>query len=159
MKQIHYEDNIFFMHSFIKTLHLGLSLEVDHEQFANMLLTNIFLVNDGLSNMCNMIIANRYMIKRVELLRSLMRATTQFIELLDLCRQTKSLPSDATQHKKMENCHTIQAENMETIAEELRNTSHGDYGGAVVSEQEYSSLIHNPFDAQDEPLPKNKKRR
>lgn len=80
--KIHYEDNVFFLTSMIKTLKAGMSLDIDPEYFMDKVIEDIFFIDSALSRSFISLKSNPYLIKRAEHLRSLLRAKKIYIDFL-----------------------------------------------------------------------------
>ena len=46
--KVHYEDNLFFLHSILRTLESGLRLDIDPEYFKDKILEDIFFIDASL---------------------------------------------------------------------------------------------------------------
>jgi hypothetical protein len=82
-EKIHYEDNIFFLNSMVKTLKNGLSLDVDPEYFIDKVIEDVFFIDSTLARVFASLKENPYLIKRTDHLRSLLRVKKVFIDFLE----------------------------------------------------------------------------
>jgi hypothetical protein len=79
---VHYDDNLYFLHSMIKNLSGGLALDIDAEHFQNKITEDIFFIDETLDLIAAALKAQEYLIRRGEYLKSLLRAEKSFAEML-----------------------------------------------------------------------------
>ncbi len=80
--KIHYQDDLYFLHSLIRQLDSGLRLELDAEFFWDKILEDVFFVDATLLRLFARLKDNDYLIHRVEYLRNLRRTGTAFLDFL-----------------------------------------------------------------------------
>lgn len=80
--RVHYEDNLFFLHSMIRTIDAGLRLDVDSEYFRDKILEDIFFVDATLLRVYSSLKENALLINRSGHLRALRRTTGAYIDFL-----------------------------------------------------------------------------
>lgn len=82
-RKIHFEDDIFYIVSFLKNLKDNLKLNIDKNFFLDKVVEDIFFVDSTIKKIYTILNQNKQMIHRFEHLHSLLRAKKQFIRLLD----------------------------------------------------------------------------
>ena len=80
--KVHYEDNLFFLHSILRTLESGLRLDIDPEYFRDKILEDIFFIDATLMRTFSSLKDNSYLINRAAYLRSLRRTVRAFAEFI-----------------------------------------------------------------------------
>ena len=80
--KVHYEDNLFFLHSILRTLESGLRLDIDPEYFKDKILEDIFFIDASLMRTFSALKENGYLINRAAYLRSLRRTVRAFADFL-----------------------------------------------------------------------------
>lgn len=81
--KVHYEDNLFFLHSILRTVESGLRLDVDQEFFQDKILEDIFFIDATLMRLFSSLKEKPYLISRVTYLRSLRRTIVAFSDFLN----------------------------------------------------------------------------
>ncbi|MDR2589316.1 MAG: hypothetical protein LBC67_07810 [Spirochaetales bacterium] len=81
--KIHYEDNIFYAESLLKTVKNGLLLEIDPEYFRDRLKEDILFAGSILDCMYSSLKSNSRLIKKNDYFRGLLRAKRNLAALLD----------------------------------------------------------------------------
>ncbi len=80
--KVHYEDDLFFLHSVLRTVEAGLRLDVDQEFFHDKILEDIFFIDATLMRLFSSLKENPHLINRVTYLRSLRRTIVAFSDFL-----------------------------------------------------------------------------
>jgi hypothetical protein len=80
--KVNYEDNLFYIHTFVKTLRGGMQLELDADYFRDKVVEDIFFVDRTLGQIYEALRTNNYLINRRDHLRELMRVKRGFADLL-----------------------------------------------------------------------------
>ncbi|MFW5643042.1 MAG: hypothetical protein ACOCYQ_03360 [Alkalispirochaeta sp.] len=80
--KVHYEDNLFFLHSILRTLEGGLRIDIDVEYFKDKVLEDVFFIDSTLLRTFSSLKENGYLINRVSYLRSLRRTVRAFTDFL-----------------------------------------------------------------------------
>lgn len=80
--KVHYEDNLFYLHSILRTLDSGLRLDIDPEYYKDKVLEDIFFIDATLMRTFSSLKNNGFLINRSSYFRSLRRTVTAFIEFL-----------------------------------------------------------------------------
>lgn len=80
--KVHYEDNLFFLHSILRTLESGLRLDIDPEYFKDKVLEDIFFIDATLMRTFSALKENGFLIHRASYLRSLRRTVRAFTDFL-----------------------------------------------------------------------------
>ncbi|MFP4373718.1 MAG: hypothetical protein ACLFPO_05270 [Spirochaetaceae bacterium] len=80
--RVNYDDNIFFVHTMIKSLRAGLTLDVDPELFKDKALEDIFFVDSTLMKILSRLRDSPNLIRRAEYLKAMLRAENTFLVFL-----------------------------------------------------------------------------
>jgi hypothetical protein len=80
--KVHYEDNLFFLHSILRTLEAGLRIDIDAEYFKDKVLEDVFFIDSTLLRTFSSLKENGFLINRVSYLRSLRRTVRGFTDFL-----------------------------------------------------------------------------
>lgn len=141
--KVHYEDNLFFLHSILRTVESGLRLDVDTEFFRDKIIEDVFFIDATLMRMFSSLKENTYLINRSSYLRSLRRTVVAFSDFLEQFSrgdlgfaETVSAYSDrlTTAH----HAHYAVRKEIDTI---LDRDEIDDETSSVVSSQEYGFLL------------------
>ncbi len=81
--KIHYEDNLFFLHSILRTIEAGLRLDIDPELYRDKILEDVFFVDAMVMRVFVSLRENERLINRTGYLRSLRRTVTAYSAFLD----------------------------------------------------------------------------
>lgn len=81
--KIHYEDNLFYLHSILRTVESGLRLDIDPSLFRDKILEDLFFVDSMIMRMYSSLRENDRLIQRTTYLRSLRRTAGAFTLFLD----------------------------------------------------------------------------
>jgi hypothetical protein len=77
-ERIHYEDDLFFLNTYIKGLKDGFTLDIDPDFYLDKVVEDIFFIDATLDRIFSSLRENVHLIKRSEYLRSLMRTKQAF---------------------------------------------------------------------------------
>lgn len=81
--KVHYEDNLFFLHSILRTVESGLRLDVDTDYFRDKIIEDVFFIDGALMRMFSSLKENPYLINRSSYLRSLRRTVVAFSDFIE----------------------------------------------------------------------------
>lgn len=81
--KIHYEDNLFFLHSILRTVEAGLRLDINVEFFGDKILEDVFFVDAMLLRTMAALKENDQLVNRTAYLRSLRRTVTAYSSFID----------------------------------------------------------------------------
>lgn len=141
--RIHYEDDLFFLHSMLKTLDSGLRLSIDPEYFRDKVLEDLFFIEGLLMRVFAALKDNTMLLRRATYLRSLRRTVVACIELVSRMIDGdlgQGIVTDAY-HEKL---HSVVL-NHEQIVREidgiLDSSGPEERTNDIVSSEEYSYLL------------------
>jgi hypothetical protein len=85
-----YEDSIYFLQSLIRTIADGIALDVDPNMFREQIGDTIVFIDGGLRRISQMLVENRFLIRRIDYLRDLLRVKSDFEQLVDSLRHERT---------------------------------------------------------------------
>jgi hypothetical protein len=143
--KIHYEDNIFYLETLLKTVKKGISLQIDVEYFREKMLEDIFFLGSSLGRMYASLKTNSHLIKKTDYLRSLLRAKRDFTELVESILE-KKLPLAASLEAgfpRLKICRAEQAQDIGEIRAHLENSAREEAAcrSDVISGEEFRFLL------------------
>lgn len=144
-KKIHYDDNLFYIREIIKSLKRGYSVEIDNEYFGDKITEDVLFVDAALRRMCSNLMENDQMIKRPEVLRSLMVSIVQYLEVLDLIL-SKTISASFFQEQfmtKFSEIRSYQQDELAGIKKTLLSVDSAISSEDLVSQEEFGLLLHN----------------
>ncbi len=143
-KKIHYDDNIFFLDTMIKTVKSGLSLDIDPEYFIDKVIEDLLFLDGTLLLIFSSLKGNLYLLKRAEYLRSLLRGEKNFLDLVDAILE-KKIPFSEHLTPLFDKLRTLRAEHLQACQEMKRlltESREEPYPGAdVISPTEFHLLL------------------
>ena len=142
--KIHYDDNIFYLDSMVKTVKSGLSLDIDPEYFIDKVIEDILFLDSALLRTFASLKANFYLIKRVEHLRGLLRTDRNFLDLIDSVLERKFAFSSHLEpffekFRVSRSEHLAASGDMKRLLEESREES--SHGEDIISPAEFHFLL------------------
>lgn len=78
-----YDDDIFFVQALVKSLKAGLTLEIDADLFRDKVIEDILFADGTLARIYQSLDTNRFLVRRAEYLRDLLRAKRAFADFLE----------------------------------------------------------------------------
>ncbi|MDA3951600.1 MAG: hypothetical protein PF508_20500 [Spirochaeta sp.] len=141
--KVHYEDNLFFLHSILRTLESGLRLDIDPEYFKDKILEDIFFIDASLMRTFSALKDNGYLINRAAYLRSLRRTVRAFADFLLRLNAGELGVSDIFNAHQDRLASTLSAHQrvMREIDAMLDQLAPDEEASDVVSSQEYDFLL------------------
>ncbi len=82
-EKVHYEDNLFFLHTEIVCLQNGMKLSIDNNFFASRIVDHIFSIDRILNQHYELLQENRCLIRRNDYLHSIKRIKSRLAELIE----------------------------------------------------------------------------
>jgi len=150
--KFHYEDNLYFIHSMVRTIDTGLRLDVDPEYFRDKILEDILFIDATLLRVYSSLKENTLLINRTGHLRSLRRtmgAFTDFLKrLLDGEVELGDIV-DTYRSKLTATLHTQERIRSELDAALERDPA-DDETSDTISSQEYGFLLADGDDGNDD---------
>ena len=148
-EKVHYEDNLFYLHTEITNIQNGLKLSIDREFFASRMLDRIFAIDDVLSRHYELLKENPYLIRRNDFLFSIQKLKTKFSKLIETAEEKKTFFSDQDMERfpelkrkmalHLEDVQKIRREITEKLASTSEDTS-------SLSTNEYELLMQSDED-------------
>ena len=139
---INYEDNIFFAHSLIHTLKAGLELEIENDYFGDKVVEDILFLDRTLSQLYEQLNKNHFLIRRTEMFRKLLHASSALLNVLQRCLEG-SLNIAATARSRLRTCRGEQQAILDAILSELRQDDRNEVSKDVVSSAEFEFLLRD----------------
>jgi len=148
-EKVHYEDNLFYLHTEITNIQNGLKLSIDSEFFASRILDRIFAIDDVLTRHYELLKENPYLIRRNDFLFSIHKLKTKFSKLVETAEEKKSFFSEED-YKRFPELKRKMAAHLEDvqiirreITEKLMNTTED---VSSLSSNEYELLMQSDED-------------
>jgi len=148
-EKVHYEDNLFYLHTEIMNIQNGLKLTIDREFFASRMLDRIFAIDDVLSRHYELLNENPYLIRRNDFLFSIQKLKTKFSKLIETAEEKKTFFSEQDMERfpelkrkmavHLEDVQKIRREITEKLASTSEDTS-------SLSTNEYELLMQSDED-------------
>ncbi|SIQ07082.1 hypothetical protein SAMN05920897_103109 [Alkalispirochaeta americana] len=142
--KIHYQDNLFFLHSIIRTVESGLRLDIDPEYFRDKILEDIFFVHAVLQRKHRVLQEQEQLINRTTYLRALRRTALAYKAFLSLILEGETAFQDAFA-PYLERLATIKEEEEALLREVEAHLDkvepEEDSSSSIVSSEEFSFLL------------------
>lgn len=150
--KIHYEDNLFFLHSLLRTLDAGLRLDIDEELFGDKILEDIFFIHSAVSKVASSLRSHEHLIKRTSYLRSLRRTIAAYAAFLErvLGGTTGTESIVETSEERIRSTLAEHQKNLREIDALLDEIDPDRETDSVVSTEEFSFLLaEDPSEEKD----------
>lgn len=148
-EKVHYEDNLFYLHTEITNIQNGLKLSIDSEFFASRIVQQIFAVDAVLNRHYTLLRENPYLIRRNDFLFSIQKLKTKLAALIEFAEEKKGFFSEKDSERfpelkrkmasHLEDVQSIRRE----ISENLRNSTEDN---SSLSSSEYELLMQQGED-------------
>lgn len=141
--KIHYQDNLYYLHSLIKTLESGMKLDIDGEYFTEKIVEDLLFIDASLMQVFSSLKDNAVLVGRLGYLRALRRTVNAFIALLESIA-AKALPfasSLTVYQEKIASTARGQQRARAEIDAILDNPAEQNQHEELVSEQEFNGLL------------------
>lgn len=99
-EKIHYDDNIFFIRSLIRTLHDAIRLNVDSEYFADKILKDILFINTSIQKVYGSLKNNSLLIRRNVYYHSIMKLKKAYVQFLNELNSTDGRFRNTFEHMR-----------------------------------------------------------
>ncbi|MDA3956624.1 hypothetical protein [Oceanispirochaeta sp.] len=148
-EMVHYEDNLFYLHTEIINIQNGLKLSIDKEFFASRMISQIFAIDAVLNRHYDLLKENPYLIRRNDFLFSIQKLKTRLSKLIETVEEKKSFFSekDAERFPELKRkmaSHLADVQNIrKEISEKLENSTED---ASSLSTSEYELLMHSTED-------------
>lgn len=141
--KFHYEDNLYFLHSMVRTIDAGLRLDVDAEYFRDKILEDIFFIDATLLRIYSSLKENALLVNRTGHLRSLRRTIAAFTGFLQRLLEGEMTLGDLVESYRSKLSATLHTQ--ERVRSELdvaleRNPADEETSDTI-SSQEYGFLL------------------
>lgn len=145
-KKIHYDDNLFYIREIIKSLKKGFSVEIDNDYFMDKVIEDIYFIDAILRRLCANLFEHDQLIKRPEVLRSVMVSITQFIEALEIILDKPGADSffQSQNLSKFRDITVYQKDEQQRIKKILIGVESSLESDDQVSKEEFDLLLHEP---------------
>jgi hypothetical protein len=150
--KVHYEDNLFFLHSILRTIESGLRLDIDPEYFKDKILEDLFFIDATLMRTFSSLKENEFLINRASYLRSLrrtLRAFTDFLGSVTAGRLGAAEILEAYQDRLLSTLETHRKVILE-IDSILDRLEPDDEASKVISMEEYGFLLSRSDETDSE---------
>lgn len=149
--KIHYEDDLFFLHSILRTLESGLRLDIDADFFSDKVLEDVFFIDATLMRLFSSLTDNPYLINRASYLRSLRRTVVAFSDFLEQFADGSLGMRDLTEsyHERLTSARQTYQKVRRDIDQILDQDSSDEESSSLVSTQEYDFLLAADSDGED----------
>ncbi len=141
--KVHYEDNLFFLHTMVRTIESGMKLDIDPEYFRDKILEDIFFIDAALLRIYSSLKENSLLVNRSGYMRSLRRTIHAFVDFL------KKILDGEIQHDKLADTYHAKLstslhthERVQTELESsLERSDVYEESSDTISSQEYGFLL------------------
>lgn len=149
--KIHYEDNLFFLHSILRVVESGLRLEIDMEFFRDKILDDLLFIDAMIMRMNTALRENEHLLHRITYFRSLRRAITAYTVFLDQLLDGSMNGADAFEpyHEKLASSrseHITLRHEVDAILDSVDPESSEE---TIVSSEEYGFLLAGDLQSDD----------
>ncbi len=143
--KVNYDDNLFYLMAFTRTLSAGVQLDIDPEYYLDKTVEDILFVDRTLERIHESLRLNEYLINRRELLRELMRAKRAFADLLDAVLDGDPVFSEhlAPFRTKLAGVRDQHVRDISDIQESMNVEPTEADDRTIVSQDEYRFLLQN----------------
>jgi hypothetical protein len=141
--KIHYEDNLFFLHSLLRTLDAGMRLDIDEELFGDKILEDIFFIHSAVSRVTSALRDHAHLIRRTGYLRSLRRTVAAYVAFLERLLEKPAGDSSLLESSKdrIESTlavHQATIREIDSLLDQIEPDTETD---SIVSSEEFNFLL------------------
>jgi hypothetical protein len=148
-EKVHYEDNLFYLHTEITNIQNGLKLSIDSEFFASRIVQQIFAVDAILNKHYALLRENPYLIRRNDFLFSIQKLKTKLAVLIEFAEEKKGFFSDKDKEKfpELKRKMASHLEDVQSIRREIsENLQNSTEDNSSLSSNEYELLMQQGED-------------
>lgn len=148
-EKVHYEDNLFYLHTEITNIQNGLKLSIDSEFFASRIVQQIFAVDAILMKHYALLKENPYLIRRNDFLFSIQKLKTKLAALIEFAEEKKGFFSDKDREKfpELKRKMASHLEDVQSIRREIsENLQNSTEDNSSLSSSEYELLMQQGED-------------
>ena len=142
--RINYEDNLFYVNSWLKQLRAANRLDIDSDIFLHKIVEDILFIHEVLRKLNLNLQKNDALINRLEYLRMLVLAKKEFVQFLEELTVTTSAFAEnlVPFHDQFMQCRNIHHEDIQTITAILEEEAGFDKEESdIISSDEYRFLF------------------
>lgn len=143
-EKVHYEDNLFYLHTQITNIQNGLKLSIDNEFFASRIVQQIFAIDAVLNKHYALLKENPYLIRRNDFLFSIQKLKTKLAILIEFAEEKKGFFSDKDKEKfpELKRKMASHLEDVQSIRREIsENLQNSTEDNSSLSSSEYELLM------------------
>ncbi len=148
-EKVHYEDNLFYLHTEITNIQNGLKLSIDSEFFASRMIDRIFDIDDVLTRHYELLNENPYLIRRNDFLFTIQKLKTKFSKLIETAEEKRSFfqSRDLERFPELKRKMAAHLEDVQIIRREItEKLSSSSEDSSSLSSNEYELLMHSDDD-------------
>lgn len=149
-EKIHYDDNIFFIRSLIRTLHDAIRLNVDIEYFDDKILEDILFINASIQKIYDSLKKNSLLIHRNVYYHSIMKLKEAYVHFLDELHSTNGCFKNSFEHMRAK-FKLISKNNLEDL-QDIKDFISGTDAGKVESDTTSMNELHYLTSPIEDPL-------
>lgn len=142
--RINYDDNLFYVNTWLRQLHSSLNLDMDSDIFLHKIVEDILFIHEVLMKLNSTLMKNAFFINRLEYLRMLVLAKKEFVQFLEELQMNSSafagnlLPF----HGQFSQCRNVHYADIEEITDILeRESGVNQEESDIISSDEYRYLF------------------
>ena len=142
--RINYDDNLFYVSSWLKQLRAANSLDIDSDIFLHKIVEDILFIHDVLMRLNLNLQKNETFIHRLEYLRMLVLTKKEFVHFLEELQQNTSAFAEnlIPFHDQFGQCRNIHHQDIQTITSILEHEAGFDKEESdIISSDEYHFLF------------------
>ncbi|MBF9017217.1 MULTISPECIES: hypothetical protein [unclassified Oceanispirochaeta] len=148
-EKVHYEDNLFYLHTEITNIQNGLKLSIDSEFFASRIVQQIFAVDTVLNRHYTLLKENPYLIRRNDFLFSIQKLKTKLAALIEFAEEKKGFFSEKDRERfpELKRKMALHLEDVQSIRREIsENLRNSTEDNSSLSSSEYELLMQQGED-------------
>lgn len=142
--RINYDDNLFYINSWLKQLRISLNLDMDSDIFLHKIVEDILFIHDVLMKLHATLIKNAVFINRLENLRMLVLSKKEFVRFLEELQINSSAFAEnlVPFHEQFIQCRNVHFKDIETISDILeKEAGVNQEESDIISSDEYRYLF------------------
>jgi len=142
--RIHYENDLFAVHSMLQTLREAMSLELDFDLFADKIIEDIFFIDGCLERIYTSLKESLHLIQKPDYLRTLMKTKRVFADFLGNVLNGTFFGSELMQSvfSKFSALKTAHLQDIMDIQNELQNAESSPIETEeIISQEEFKYLF------------------
>ena len=148
--RINYDDNLFYINSWLKHLRTSLNLDMDSDLFLHKIVEDILFIHDVLMKLHSNLMKNAFFINRLEILRMLVLAKKEFVHFLEELQLNSSAFAEnlVPFHEQFIQCRNIHYKDIEQVTDILeKEAGINQEESDIISNDEYRYLFKQEEDS------------